>query len=201
MSNNDNATSSAEENELSTPKAKQRKKKRVKLLDPNAPKRPANAFILFCELQRECIKVERALVHAKSPGSESDILLSNLTKALGTRWRELSEEERKVYQDTFQEQVKQYQTDFADYMNAHPNAPHHDAELSNLPKDWTDPNAPKRPANAFILFCDMEDQRIKATAQIEMNDVDAAAEILRVSKSLAQRWMDLSDNERQSMIC
>ncbi|KAI8902487.1 high mobility group box domain-containing protein, partial [Globomyces pollinis-pini] len=89
--------------------------RRIKLLDPNAPKRPANAFILYCELQRECIKEERRLIHNKEEGSEADTALANLTKALGFRWRSLKDEDRQVYQEMFRDQVKQYDTDIAEY--------------------------------------------------------------------------------------
>jgi hypothetical protein len=169
----------------------------MKLLDPNAPKRPANAFILFCELQRMCIKEERRLINKKAPGSELDLQLSNLTKALGARWRQLSEVDRKVYQDMFKDQVKQYDTDLAEYMSLHPNAPLEDAEIASLPKGWTDPDAPKRPANPFFVFCEMEDERLRTERKLGKTPEEDEMELNKISKSLGERWRLLTETERQ----
>ncbi|KAJ3254511.1 hypothetical protein HK103_007147 [Boothiomyces macroporosus] len=182
------------------PKVKQRKKRRIKLLDPNAPKRPANAFILFCELQRECIKEERRLSRKRQPGSEAETSLSNLTKALGLRWRQLAEEDRKIYQEMFRDQVKQYDSDIAEYMATHPNAPQKDADQATLPPNWTDPNAPKRPANAFFVFCEMEDERIKRERKLEKSEDEEDKELAKISLSLGQRWRALPDSEKESKL-
>ncbi|KAJ2997569.1 hypothetical protein HDV02_005381 [Globomyces sp. JEL0801] len=197
---NDTATELEEDTELdvaeeSAPKTKQRKKRRIKLLDPNAPKRPANAFILYCELQRECIKEERRLIHNKEEGSEADTALANLTKALGFRWRSLKDEDRQVYQEMFRDQVKQYDTDIAEYMSTHPNAPLKDDENPGV--DYTDPNAPRRPANAFFLFCEMEDERIIRNRTIDRTDEEEASDLAKISLSLGQRWRELTDDERK----
>ncbi|KAJ3275604.1 hypothetical protein HDV01_007607 [Terramyces sp. JEL0728] len=196
---NDSNSDLEDENDDITenPKVKQRKKRRIKLLDPNAPKRPANAFILFCELQRECIKEERRLFRKRQPGSEAETSLSNLTKALGLRWRQLAEEDRKIYQDMFRDQVKQYDADIAEYMATHPNAPQKDADQATLPPNWTDPNAPKRPANAFFVFCEMEDERIKRERKLEKTEEQEDVELSKISQSLGQRWRTLQESEKE----
>ncbi|KAI8923551.1 high mobility group box domain-containing protein, partial [Entophlyctis helioformis] len=89
--------------------------KRPKVVDPNAPRRPANAFMLFCDMQRDKLKEERKELQKSMPGSEQEVALSNITKALGQRWRSLSDVERKMYQDLFKEQVKQYDRELSDY--------------------------------------------------------------------------------------
>lgn len=53
--------------------------------DPNAPKRPANAFFMFCQLER-----------GKLRESNQEASLSELTKILGLRWKEMSKEEKQV---------------------------------------------------------------------------------------------------------
>ncbi|KAK9766480.1 non-histone protein, variant 2 [Basidiobolus ranarum] len=53
--------------------------------DPNAPKRPSNAFFVFCQLERSKLKE----IH-------HDASLSELTKMLGQRWKVMTMDEKKV---------------------------------------------------------------------------------------------------------
>lgn len=69
-----------------------KKSRKKAVVDPNAPKRPANAFMLFCDIERNNLKKERDLMKEAMPGSEEDAGLGNITKALGTRWKALSED-------------------------------------------------------------------------------------------------------------
>ena len=169
-------------------------------MDPNAPKRPANAFIMFCELQRELIKEERHHISKINPGSEQDGLLSNLTKALGTKWRNLAEIDRKFYQDMFREQVMKYDTEIAEYLKEHPDAPLEDADIHKLPSNWTDPNAPKRPTNPFFVFCESEDQRLVEQRSVTKTKEELEKDLEKVSKSFAERWRLLSDEERKGNV-
>lgn len=63
-------------------------------VDPDAPKRPANAFMLFCDLNRDAVKAERNQMKIDAPGSEEDAGLANITKALGSRWKGLADDEK-----------------------------------------------------------------------------------------------------------
>ena len=54
--------------------------------DPNAPKRPANAFFMYCQLMRDQIRDELA----------GEATLSNRTKLLGQKWKAMTNEEKKV---------------------------------------------------------------------------------------------------------
>jgi hypothetical protein len=53
--------------------------------DPNAPKRPANAFFFFCQMERANFKE-----------ANQDASLSDLTKLLGQKWKSLTTEQKKV---------------------------------------------------------------------------------------------------------
>jgi hypothetical protein len=95
------------------------KKKRPKFLDPDAPKRPVNAFMMYAEMHRENIKKERG---ETVPGSEEELALSNINKALGLRWKNLNEDEKKTYQDLFKEKVDQYNETVGKYILDNPNS-------------------------------------------------------------------------------
>lgn len=83
--------------------------------DPNAPKRRANAFMIFCDLERDAIKRERDEMKANMPGSEEDAGLGNITKALGARWSTMPEDKKAHYNQLFQEEVKTFNIAMAEY--------------------------------------------------------------------------------------
>jgi HMG (high mobility group) box len=177
-----------DDNNTDTPKTKKLKRKRPKLLDPNAPKRPANAFIMYAELQRAWIREEKRLIEKYKPDPQVLASLANTTKALGLKWRNLDEKFRTLYQEMFRDLVKQYDHDIKEYMTIHPNAPQMGSK-DPVPKNWSDPDAPKRPANAFFMFCEVQEDSLK-------NSVFTEQDLVKVSLSLGERWMLLSDSER-----
>jgi hypothetical protein len=174
---------------------KQKRKRRPKaVVDPNAPKRPANAFILFSELSRESVKEERGLLAKLEPGSELEQLLSNMTKALGLRWRNLPPEDRAIYQEAFKELVLQYESDYKQYRALPPN------RSKSVPMDWLDPSAPKRPAHPFFIFCEMEDDRIREFSKVERTREEQEKELQTLQHNYGHRWRTLADEERQGIL-
>eukprot|EP01124_Arcella_intermedia_P011020 TRINITY_DN17519_c0_g1_i1.p1 TRINITY_DN17519_c0_g1~~TRINITY_DN17519_c0_g1_i1.p1 ORF type:complete len:181 (+),score=39.98 TRINITY_DN17519_c0_g1_i1:18-560(+) len=75
------APDSSESGEEAPARAGGKKKK-----DPNAPKLPPSAYMLFA-------KEERGRVHASNPGMS----FGELSKAVGTAWKNTSEEEKRPY--------------------------------------------------------------------------------------------------------
>ena len=55
------------------------------LKDPNAPRRPTTAYLLFCQQNRDKLR-------AANPGMS----FLDITKELGQQWTRLDEEERQV---------------------------------------------------------------------------------------------------------
>ena len=84
---------------LPAPKVKETKKRKM-MKDPNAPKRPASAYILFCnEARPKIIK--------KQPGlSAADVM-----KDLGAKWAKTSEKTKKPYIDASNEASDKYKAD------------------------------------------------------------------------------------------
>ncbi|KAJ2789028.1 non-histone protein, partial [Coemansia guatemalensis] len=72
--------------------------------DPNAPKRPANAFVLYCQVERPNIK---------SAGTE--LSSSELTRAMGVKWRNLSEDKKQKYFDMYEREMARYNREMATY--------------------------------------------------------------------------------------
>ncbi|KAJ2632240.1 non-histone protein, partial [Coemansia sp. RSA 1694] len=72
--------------------------------DPNAPKRPANAFVLYCQDERPSIK---------SAGTEMNS--GELTRALAGTWKTLPKSERQKYFDLYEREMDRYHQEFAKY--------------------------------------------------------------------------------------
>ncbi|KAJ2766814.1 non-histone protein, partial [Coemansia nantahalensis] len=75
--------------------------------DPNAPKRPANAFVLYCQVERPNIK---------SAGTE--LTSSELTKAMGVTWKGLSKDEKQKYYDLYEREMSRYHQEMVTYKGA-----------------------------------------------------------------------------------
>ena len=59
--------------------------------DPNAPKKPANAFLMFCQHDRLSVLEEYSKKNPHGEMSHQD-----LTKELAKKWNDLTAEEKKV---------------------------------------------------------------------------------------------------------
>jgi HMG (high mobility group) box len=72
--------------------------------DPNAPKRPTNPFLRFCDEQRDNVR-------ALHGGDEN----FDLTKAMGQAWHALDEEQKQPFKNAFNEDQIRYKEDMAIY--------------------------------------------------------------------------------------
>ncbi|KAL1973898.1 hypothetical protein VTN31DRAFT_5458 [Thermomyces dupontii] len=75
--------------------------------DPNAPKRGLSAYMFFANENRERVREE-------NPG----IAFGALGRKLGEMWKNLSDEERKPYEDKAAADKKRYEDEKAQYASA-----------------------------------------------------------------------------------
>jgi len=85
-----------------TRKAKGKTEKRKK--DPNAPKRGLSAYMFFANDSRDKVREE-------NPG----IKFGEVGKMLGERWKELTDKEKKPYEDKAKADKERYETEKAAY--------------------------------------------------------------------------------------
>uniref|UniRef100_A0A2C9WC65 HMG box domain-containing protein n=1 Tax=Manihot esculenta TaxID=3983 RepID=A0A2C9WC65_MANES len=91
------------ENIIKKTKEKRQKKKQQNA-DPNKPKRPASSFLLFNKEARKCLMQER-------PG----ITNSTLNALISVKWKELSEEERQIWNVKAAEAMEVYKKEMEEY--------------------------------------------------------------------------------------
>jgi hypothetical protein len=176
-------------------KAKTVRKKTEK--DTSVPKKPLAAYIIFCGEHRNNIKDENP-----------DMKFVDITRALGSKWNNLSEDEKAVYTEKHEKDVERYETEMRDA-----NLPIEEKKVKQTkekktkevkevkpkevkekktkeikPKDTT-ATEPKRGVSAYISFC----KEMRPIVKAEIPTI-ASNEILA---ELGRRWHLLTEEEKQ----
>ncbi|KAH9524590.1 hypothetical protein Btru_027273 [Bulinus truncatus] len=89
--------------------AKTRKLKLEKERDPNAPKKPANAFLMFCTTRRTSVQEEYFKEH------NEEIAHHELTKSLAQQWNALVPEEKRIYYEMYEREKERYEREMRSY--------------------------------------------------------------------------------------
>lgn len=74
----------------------------------DTPRRPTNAFLMFCDQYKQSVKNDYFRER------NAIISQSELTKRLAIKWGTLSHEDKKIYQDMFEIQRRQYEVTSSD---------------------------------------------------------------------------------------
>lgn len=151
-------------------------------IDPNAPKRPSTAFILFSQDNRQRVKLE-------NPSA----LNTDIFKILGGKWQAADAATKAKYETLYNEskaiadeQSRAYaQTDSfksfrASLVTNSVVPPTVRNETTKKAKKVVDPNAPKRPISTFILFSNAERECVKRELP--------SATTTQLSKRLGEKW-------------
>lgn len=171
---------------LTAPKpAAPRKKKRK--VDPNAPRRYVNAFIMFCEIQKASFHLEKALLLKRDPLSEAYLALTNTTKAMGSKWKELGDE-MEFYKEIFIVDTTMKESDVLIFKKNNQGTTEDDISY--------EADAPVRKSSPFLVFCVMEDARYKEFESQPRSLEEEEIELAKVSTPIGRRWMELQDSER-----
>ncbi|XP_046545896.1 non-histone protein 10-like [Haliotis rubra] len=88
---------------------KGKKIKQEKEKDPLAPKKPVNAFMLFRQQRRAGIQEEYFKEHRDA------ISAHELTRRLALEWENMAAEQKKVYQDMYEQSMQQYEIELQEY--------------------------------------------------------------------------------------
>ena len=99
-------------------------KKKGRKKDPNAPKRPMTAFLLFAATRRKEVKL-----------ADPTATVTSVAKALGEEWRQLGDVERMKFLQLAEKEKEKYDLVKAKYV-----------------KMKAAESGPKRPPTAFFLF-------------------------------------------------
>ena len=97
------------------------RKKRPYRTDPNKPKPPHNAFMLFCDRFRDEVKREvlKEQTLRSRPASLPVAPPKEVARRLGKRWREANSDQKAEYLETFQREYELYKSRLKAYMKNH----------------------------------------------------------------------------------
>jgi len=157
---------------------KQRKPRKTKQRDPDAPKRPASAYMLWLNENRASIKDELLTTNP-------DAKITDVTKRAGEIWKELSDDEKAPHQKASEELREKYHEAMKAYKPNHTvakktKAPKYDVdEIPDAPEAWSGPFAMK------YLFRKVKDADGKHV-RIQKSFNDAVA----LANDIIQTWND-----------
>lgn len=154
-------------------KSKKNSKPSKPVKDPNKPKAPLSSYMRF-------VNEKRADIKADNPGAG----IGEVAKIAGKMWKELDEDEKKVYEKAYQKERKVYLEKMEDYV-----APPGCKPVKSKPTK--DPNAPKKPLTAYFAW--MNENR----ARIKEENPDAG--LGEISKIAGREWKDVDEDERAEL--
>lgn len=162
-----------------SPKKKKRKK------DPKAPKRGLSAFMFFSQEMRSKIQ-------EKNP----DASFGETGKLLGEAWKNVTEEEKKKFEDMAEADKERYKKEMESYVPpSDDDDDSSDDEGSPKKKKGKkkgakkDPNAPKRALSSFMFFS--KEMRSKIQEQ------NADASFGEIGKLIGEAWKNVSEEEKK----
>jgi structure-specific recognition protein 1 len=152
-----------------------------KLVDPKAPKKPKNGYLLFCAKKRESL-VEKMTEEKGVKPSMGDV-----SKALGKLWSEAKEKNSKTYKK-FQEEAKKLKDEYDEKMKDYVRPPQTELlqlkenvkkmnkkprKKSTTPKKVRDPKQPVKPKNVYILFSQKRRKELKEQGDLDSDEIKA----------------------------
>ena len=162
---------------------KQRKPRKTKQRDPDAPKRPASAYMLWLNENRASIKDELLTTNP-------DAKITDVTKRAGELWKELSDDEKAPHQKASEELREKYHEAMKVYKPNHTvakksKAPKYDAdEIPDAPEAWSGP------FDMMYLFRKVKDADGK-NVRIQKNFNDAVA----LANDIIKSWNDAKESD------
>nr|XP_039268225.1 non-histone protein 10-like [Styela clava] len=99
-----------EDCEIKEPKKTSKKKIKVKRLQ-NAPKKPSNAFLMFCQKNRSVVQAQ----YTKQ--NMGEITRQEMTRRLAEIWKETSKENKKTYYEMYEIDKARYAQEMKDFQN------------------------------------------------------------------------------------
>ncbi|GAB2296673.1 High mobility group B protein 13 [Dionaea muscipula] len=175
------------QNIIKQTKELKKQQKKEKNNDPNKPRRPLSSFFLFSKEARKELLEER-------PGINN----STLTAMISVKWKELTTEEKQVWNEQAAAGMEAYKKELEEYnRSAAAAVAAAEENITQKPKEKkkqkeeknADPNKPKKPPSSFIMFS-KEVRKSIAQEQLGANNGDLNAMI-------AAKWKELSQEERQ----
>jgi len=196
--NSDEATESEDEPQSPPKRAPKRKiaatsktgrKRKQKKKDPNRPKNPMSAYMLYSNHRRP-------QVMADNPGMK----FGEVTKYIAAQFRELDSSTRKKWDKRSMKDKQRFQREMANYTPPDDSTDSDDSDrVGKKKKRKKDPNAPKKALSSYMYFMNRNRARIKeANPDASFGDVArlVAAEFRSLTPDQKKIYEDLAAKDR-----
>mmetsp|Transcript_22536 Transcript_22536/g.31446 ORF Transcript_22536/g.31446 Transcript_22536/m.31446 type:complete len:396 (+) Transcript_22536:128-1315(+) len=148
---------------------------------PDAPKRFKSAFIMFSTLKHREIRAKLA----EESDREAKKLTPEVAKLVSEAWKNLPQEEREEWEERARRDRERYEKEKKDYDGPW-------KVISSSRTKAKDPDAPKRPMSAYLVFSNGR------RADVKRNDPSLSN--ASISKILSQQWKGMPEAERNAYI-
>mmetsp|Transcript_773 Transcript_773/g.1207 ORF Transcript_773/g.1207 Transcript_773/m.1207 type:complete len:443 (+) Transcript_773:125-1453(+) len=148
---------------------------------PDAPKRFKSAFIMFSTLKHREIRAKLA----EESDREAKKLTPEVAKLVAEAWKNLPQEEREEWEERARKDRERYEKEKKDYDGPW-------KVISSSRTKAKDPDAPKRPMSAYLVFSNGR------RADVKRNDPSLSN--ANISKILSQQWKGMPEAERNAYI-
>jgi len=147
------------------------------------PKRPRSAYILYCAEKRNEAKADHP-----------DAKPAELMKILGDLWNQLPAPKKAEFTEKAKEDKQRYTDQMKDYKKPVDDSdddspPSKRARGSKRGKKKRDPNEPKRPQSAYLIY----GQKVRDQIKGEFPDLKSS----EIMQRIAERWQKLTEEEKK----
>jgi len=156
--------------------------KRKKRKDPNAPKRPRSAYILYCTEMREDVKK----THEGSKPAE-------LMQIMGQMWNQLPAHKKQEFTDKAKEDKIRYNDEMKTYTPPDDEDEDDDDGGGRRKRGRKrDPNEPKRAPSAYLIY----GQKVREEVKKEHPEAKSS----EIMKLIGAKWQKLTDEEKKPFV-
>ena len=188
-----------------------RLKKQRRYCDPNKPRPPHNPFMRFCNKYRNIVRDQ---ILSESVGKRKVAPPKEVARRLGERWRNANDAEKSAFQISFSEEYHVYREALDEYKKKSRTVvssvlvkkrKRESVEYSGRGRKKrpyrTDPNKPKPPHNAFMLFCDRFRDEVKREVLKEQTLRSRPTSLpvappKEVARRLGKRWREANSDQK-----
>ena len=168
-----------------------KEKKGKKIKDENAPKRPKNSYMFYCEKMRQTLKEENP-----------DMNMIEITKLIGVEWKKLSDEQKNEFQDKASTDKKRYEEQNKSYIRPSDDELVEKKASKKRTAKKKKADGPKKPMSAYIYFCMEKRNEIKDESP-DMSAVEITRELGRLwredysEEESRKKWISIAEKDKQ----
>jgi structure-specific recognition protein 1 len=160
-------------------------KKTKKKKDPNAPKNAKSSFMFFSVAKRAAVK-----------DANPDATFGDIGKLVGVAWKELSDADKAKWDQKAREDKDRYKKEMDGYSAPSDDDDDDDDDSDSgkakgkpkaKPKAKKDPNEPKKPMNAYMLFSN--------SVRAKVREENPGLSLGEVAKEMGSRYKAMSADE------